>query len=289
MTSLGQALCHSIRTLKRHGMVGDTATEARVLLQSVTGLSATEIYTQPERSLTRDQADRLQELLKRRLSGEPLAYITGNKEFYGLDFYVDRRVLIPRPETELLVEAALAYVRDRLFHLQIPLIADIGTGCGAIAVSLAKNLAACRIYATDISPDALEVARINARRHDVLHHITFLEGNLLEPLLQPVDIIVANLPYVSNSELSDLPPEITQFEPLVALDGGVDGLEVIKQLLSQVRQKINPAGCLLLEIGQKHADSLPHLVNASLDDALLDFLSDLNGIKRVARIIFPRS
>ncbi len=288
MTSLRQALCRSIRTLKSHG-VDEAYVEARVLLQYITGLSAAEVYAQPERPLTREEADRIEELLKRRLSQEPLAYITNKKEFYGLEFYVDKRVLIPRPETELLIEAAIAYATDRLPPSCTPFIADIGTGCGAIAISLAKNLPACKVYATDISPDALDVARINAERHNVLHRITFLQGNLLEPLPEPVDIIVANLPYISDTELSDLPPEIREFEPEIALKGGVDGLEVIKQLLSQVEQKVKPAGCLLLEIGQEHAPVLTPLVYTALKGALLDFLSDLNGIRRVARISFSSS
>lgn len=288
MTSLRETLCHTIRILKAHG-IEDSHIEARVILQSVIGLSVAEIYAQPERILTEDEAGRLDELLKRRLSQEPLAYITNSKEFYSLDFYVDRRVLIPRPETELLVEAAIAYVTDGLSAAHIPLIADIGTGCGAIAVSLANNLAACKIYATDISPDALEVARINARRHGVLHRITFLEGSLLEPLPQPVDLIVANLPYVSKTELPDLPSEIRDFEPGIALYGGADGLEVITQLLSQVKQKTKPTGCLLLEIGRQHADSLASLVYTSFKNAVLDFLSDMNGIRRVARIKFLSS
>lgn len=288
MTSLREALCQTIRTLKAHG-IEDSYVEARVILQSVTGLSATEVYAHPERSLTEDEAGLLDELLKRRLSREPLAYITNSKEFYGLNFYVDRRVLIPRPETELLVEAAIAYFTDGLSASHIPLIADIGTGCGAIAVSLAKNLAACKIYATDISPDALEVARLNARRHGVLQRITFLEGSLLEPLPQPVDLIVANLPYVSKTELTDLPPEIREFEPEIALYGGADGLEVITQLLSQVEQKAKPRGCLLLEIGKQHADSVASLVYTSFKNAVLDFLTDMNGIRRVARIkLLPR-
>lgn len=287
MTSLRQALCHSIGVLKTHGFE-DTHIQARVLLQLVTGLSAAEVYMQPERILTREEEEQLEKLLGRLLSREPLTYITNKKEFYGLDFYVDKRVLIPRPETELLVEAAIAYTMYRLPPSGMHLIADIGTGCGAIAVSLAKNLAACKIYATDICRDALDVARINARRHGVLDRITFLEGNLLEPLPQPVDVIVANLPYVSNAELPDLPPEIREFEPKIALNGGADGLGIIKQLLSQVELKINPSGCLLLEIGQKHADSLVPLVHATFKNAVLDFLSDLNGIKRVARISFPR-
>ncbi len=288
MTSLRQALYHSVRKLKAHG-IEDSHVEARVLLQSVTGLSAAEIYMQPERTLTKEEASRLEKLLKRRLSREPLAYITNNKEFYGLDFYVDGRVLIPRPETEFLVEAAIACATDKLSVSGIPLVADIGTGCGAIAVSLAKNLATCKIYATDVSADALEVARINARRHGVLHRITFLEGNLLEPLPQPVDIIAANLPYVSRTELPNLPLEIREFEPKIAIDGGVDGLEVIKQLLSQTGHKINPAGCLLLEIGQQHADSLASLVYTSFKNSALDFISDLNGTRRVARISFSHS
>ena len=151
----------------------------------------------------------------------PAAYITGHREFYGLDFAVNSSVLVPRPETELLVEKALELARER----SLSTIADIGTGCGAIAVSLAVNLPQTRIYATDISAPALEVALSNCRKHGVTDRVTLLEGDMLAPLPEPVDLIVANLPYVREPEMTGV--NTLGFEPPLALNGGPDGLDKI--------------------------------------------------------------
>lgn len=287
MTSLRQALRHSIHLLKNHG-IEDSHIEARALLQFITDSSAAEVYASPERILTKREERQLKELLERRLRHEPLAYIINKKEFYGLDFYVDQRVLIPRPETELLVETAIEFVASKAnTNVETMSIADIGTGCGAIAISLAANLPTCRVYATDISHSALEVASINCQRHNVSEQVALLQGNLLEPLPHPVDIIVANLPYISNTELPTLEPEVREFEPEIALNGGNSGLDLIQQLLSQVEQKINPAGCLILEIGQHQHKDLASILLSNSPAVTLDFISDLSGIKRVAKITFP--
>ncbi len=287
MTSLRQALHHSIHLLKDHG-IEDSHIEARALLQFITGLSAAEVYASPERMLTKKEERRLKGLLQRRLCREPLAYITNKKEFYGLDFYVDQRVLIPRPETELLVETAIEFATGKASpYAKTTTIADIGTGCGAIAISLAVNLPTCIVYATDISHLALEVARINCQRHNVSNRVILLHGNLLEPLHNPVDIIVANLPYISSTELPTLEPEVREFEPEIALNGGNSGLELIQQLLSQVEQKINPAGCLILEIAHDQQEDLASILHGNFRAITLDFISDLGGVKRVARITFP--
>jgi len=287
--TLAQALQQSARTFSLNG-IEDGHLEARILLQHTLKLSPAQLYTQPERILSREQVRSLQELIERRLSREPAAYIVGHKEFYGVDFYVDAHVLIPRPETEVLIEAALEFAEgctNRFSSSGRPLlIADVGTGCGAIAISLALNLPQSKVYATDISPSALEVARFNCEHHNVTEQIILLQGNLLEPVPEPVDLIVANLPYIRNSELANLSPEITDFEPRVALDGGESGLEQIRQLLKQVERKIHPGGRLLFEIGQEQEKAVACLINHRLPRAKFEFIPDSSGIDRAVTIDF---
>ena len=282
--TLVQALQQYARTLTCNG-IEDSHIEARTLLGHVTKLTPVQIYTQTERTLSREQAENLQELVERRLRREPAAYIVNHREFYGIDFYVDSRTLIPRPETELLVDTALELAGSgSTYPTSSPIIADIGTGCGAIAISLALNLPRSKIYATDISSSALEVARLNCDYHRVIDHVTLLQGNLLEPLPEPVDLLIANLPYIKSSDLADLSPEIIEFEPRLAIDGGESGLDYIHQLLKQARGRINPEGCLLFEIGQNQEKEVSRLIQSCLDEVDFGFISDLNGIKRAAKI-----
>jgi release factor glutamine methyltransferase len=281
--TLTQALQQSARTLSVNG-IEDSYIEARVLLGHLTKLSPVQIYTQTEQTLSPEQERGLYKLIERRLRREPTAYIINRREFYGIDFYIDSRALIPRPETELLVDTALAFSKNTC----PPIIADIGTGCGAIAISLALNLPQSKIYAADISHSALEVARLNCEHHKVTRQITILQGNLLEPLSEPVDLIVANLPYVRSSELDNLSPEITGFEPRTAIDGGVNGLNYICQLLEQAGGKINPQGCLLMEIGQNQEQEVIHLIHSYLNKVSFAFIPDLNGINRVVKIDFEK-
>jgi len=284
--TLAQALQQSARTLSSNG-IDDSHIEARMLLGYTTKLSPVQIYTHPERTLGQEQEMKLQELVERRLCHEPAAYIVNHREFYGVDFYVDSRVLIPRPETELLVDMALEFARgSNTYPVRPLLIADIGTGCGAIAISLAINIPQSKIYATDISLSALEVARLNCECYNVTDRITLLQGNLLEPLSGPVDLIIANLPYIKSSDLVTLSPEIIQFEPSLAIDGGESGLNYISQLLEQAGGRINNRGCLLLEIGQNQKKEVSYLIRSSLKKVNFEFISDLNEIERVVRIDF---
>lgn len=287
--TLAQALQRSASTFNLNA-IEDSHIEARILLGYILKLSPAQLYTQPERPLSQEQVASLQELIERRLCREPTAYIVKHREFYGIDFFVDSRVLIPRPETELLVEAALKLAKSRTNYLSSSgrpfLIADVGTGCGAIAISLALNLPHIKVYATDISLSALEVARLNCESHNVTEQIILLQGNLLEPVPGPVDLTVANLPYIESSELANLSPEITNFEPRVAIDGGQSGLDQIRQLLEQAKEKIHPRGCLLLEIGQKQETAVVSLINRYLPKARFEFIPDLNRIKRLVKIGF---
>ncbi len=285
---LSRALQSITRTL-RGAEIADASLEAELLLGHVLGMSRTRLYTEPERPLTSTETERLRDVVRRRLDGEPAAYILGHCEFYGIDFYVDSGTLIPRPETELLVEEALELARRISHQGKRTIIADIGTGCGAIAISLALALPEARIYATDISPSALKVAEANCRRHGVSGRVELLQGNLLEPLPRAVDLIVANLPYVKDCEFIDLSPEIREHEPTIALAGGRDGLDKIREMLEQMRAKGSAypsegAAYFLLEIGQGQGEMVTSLVNDCFPQAGIGLISDLSGIKRVVKV-----
>jgi release factor glutamine methyltransferase len=204
--------------------------DASLLLMHVLGVDRAALLTHPDRELTPEQTVTFRALILQRAAGVPVPYLTGTRAFYDLDFAVTPDVLIPRPETEHLVESALQWAQGR--H-DVRLV-DVGTGSGAIAVTLAVHLPEARVWAVDVSAAALDVARRNAIRHGAAERITFVQGDLLEPLIaadQPVDLIAANLPYIASDELKTL--SVAQFEPLLALDGGADGLDYIRRLLVQ--------------------------------------------------------
>jgi len=285
---LREALHSVAKTLRKAG-IADASVEAELLLGHVLGMSKTQLYTEPERGLASAEIKHLWRLVHRRLDHEPTAYILGHCEFYGTDFYVDCHTLIPRPETELLVEKAVE-LAQRIFHpgKQIT-IADIGTGCGTIVVSLALALPQAKIYATDISASALRVAEINCQRHAVNSQVELLQGNLLEPLPQPVDMVIANLPYIKNYEFRDLSQEIRNFEPTVALAGGKNGLDKIQQMLEQMPKKLNYRACFLLEIGQGQGEMVTSLINSYFPQANIELIPDLGGIERVVNVILMES
>jgi len=184
-----------------------------------------------------------------------------------------------------LVEEAINFAHNHSISQNEFILADIGTGSGAIAISVALALPQAKVYAIDITTSTLHVAHINCQRHHVTHQITLLQGNLLEPLPEPVNVIIANLPYVKNHELRMLAPETIDFEPSVALIGGEDGLNVIRQLLNQIQGKICPGGCLLLEIGYGQKEPITSLINSHFAQASIEIIPDLAGIERIARII----
>jgi len=281
---LSEALQSATQILLRAG-IADASVEAELLLGHVLGMSKTQLYTEPEKVLTSAEARHLRRLVQRRLDHEPTAYILEHCEFYGIDFYVDYHTFLPRPETELLVEKAV----ELAYHISRPgkqiTIADIGTGCGAIAISLALALPQAKIYATDISTSALQVAGMNCQRHVVNSQVELLQGNLLAPLPHPVDMIVANLPYIKDFEFRDLSPEITKFEPTIALAGGEDGLDKIQQVLEQMPGKLNYGGCFLLEIGQGQGEMVTSLIKSYFPQASVELISDLGGIERVVKVM----
>lgn len=210
--------------------------------------------------------------IERRTRREPIAYITGRQEFWSRDFSVSPAVLIPRPETELIIEEALS--------LAFATVADIGTGSGCLAVTLAAECPRAQVVATDISAPALEVARANARRHGVADRIAFRETPYLDGITGPFDLIVSNPPYVTDAEYADLAPEVHDFEPRSALTAGPDGLDDVRQVLGCAATRLRPGGLLLMEIGFGQAEAVSVLVNAS-SLALLRISNDLQAIPRI--------
>ncbi len=269
-------LSDALRLLDEAGSPTPTL-DAQLWLAHVCGLSRTQLLARPERTVTRQKAAQFREGLARLAAGEPLPYLTGQTEFYGLVFEVTQATLIPRPETEHLVEAVLAVGRDR----DDLLIADVGTGSGCVAVTLAVHLSATRLYATDASRDALAVAARNAVHHNVAERITFLHGNLLAMLPEKVDVIAANLPYVADDEWDNLPVGVRDYEPTGALRGGVQGLELIDALLRQAPAALRPAGVILMEIGAAQGPAALALASSHVPGSHVTLQQDYAGRDRV--------
>lgn len=252
--------------------------DAILLLRHVLGIPHAEMYAYRERPLTALQTEAFNAQIQRRLRGVPVQYITGEQEFFGLAFHVTPDVLIPRPETEHLVEAAIA----RLQGVKDARIADVGTGSGAIAVALAHSLMTTEIVALDISPAALAVAAENAKDNGVAARIRFLESDLLSAIAdEHFEAIVSNPPYVADSERESLPVEVREYEPARALFAGRTGLEVYRRLIPDSLPLLVSGGWLMMEIGQGQRDSVRALLNGA-DWERVEFLPDLQGIPRVA-------
>lgn len=263
----------------RFAPLSDTpALEAQVLLAHVLQKPRAWLLAHPEAEYSPTQEQVLQDCAARRLNGEPLPYLLGHWEFYGLDFLVTCHVLIPRPETELLVEQALTWLRK---HPAARRAIDIGTGSGCIAIALASQSPGLHVVATDLSMPALTLARQNADRHELAGRITFLQADLLELTLesQPFDLIAANLPYIPSQTLAELP--VSRFEPTLALDGGEDGLDLIRRILSQAPAQLSPGGCLLLEIEHRQGNPVLSLAQAAFPQAHIRLLPDLSGHDRL--------
>lgn len=241
-----------------------------------------ELYLEFERELDEATLTGLRAMVKRRVAGEPVQYITGEVEFYGLKFAVDRRVLIPRPETELLVEAVLERKPGKIM--------DIGTGSGCIAVALAKKLPGSEVTAIDASAEALEVARANVNRHGMEKNVRFLTSDLLSelPVSFTVDAIVSNPPYIASGDWAKLPKEVKDFEPVQALLAGEDGLEVIRRLVTDARRFLSsPNGFIALEMGAGQRGAVEQLF-VSAEYTVAQVLKDLQGHERVI-VAVPKS
>jgi release factor glutamine methyltransferase len=255
--------------------------DAEVLLTHVLQTERTGLYLSPYRLVSEREKALLDELLSRRIQGEPVSYIIGRKEFWSLRFKVTQAVMIPRPQTETLVETALQIFPPE----SAPYILELGTGSGAIAVALAAELPGASILATDISSQALLVARENASAHGVTS-IRFLQGDLYEPLLgkrKVFDLIISNPPYIPSDEIPRLPAGIRNYEPHDALDGGSDGLDCYRRITADVHRFLKPGGWLLLEVGDKQSKDVSAMISGTGHFSSPETVKDLLGIERVVK------
>ena len=283
--TIQKTLLTAINKLRQASITSATL-DAEILLSHVLKRSKEYLLSYPEKKISANLSRTYKSLILRRQRGLPTAYLTNNKEFYGLNFFVNQHVLIPRPATETIVEEAIKEVRQ----LQLAdkakkiIIADVGTGSGCIAVTLAKYLKNVRLYAIDISSSALTVAKKNAQSHKVSSKISFVAGNLLTAIKitkknPAIDLIVANLPYLTKYELSAV-----RHEPKLALLGGKMGLEYIDQLIAQVPRVLADDGVILLEVSPTQVTVVEHVAKQHFPDKNISFIKDLSGQERVVKI-----
>lgn len=263
--------------------VSEARRDAEVLLCWTAGKNRAWLLTHIREALAADQEQVFRQAVERRAKREPLQHITGVQEFWGLEFIVNSDVLIPRPETELVIETVLSRTHDRAGRHSV---IDLCTGSGCIAVSLAKELPDARVFATDKSPAALTTARTNAQRHGVSDRIRFFEGDLFRPLDEldiagQIDIIVANPPYVSRSDEPSLQPEVREYEPALALFTGRGGTEVHERIIGEARRFLRNPGMLVMEMGIGQSTRLVDLIRKNAGYRSPEVLKDLAGIERV--------
>jgi release factor glutamine methyltransferase len=257
---------------------GNARRDAEILLLGQLGIGHAQLLANPDRELTREEESSFLRAIDRRAANEPIQYILGKQEFYGLDFLVTPAVLIPRPETEHLVEAVL----QLLPHDEPMEILDVGTGSGILAVTLARHLPHATLTAVDISVNAIAIARKNAEQHGVADRICFVVSDLLSSLDEApehFDAIVSNPPYVAEIDRASLAPEVREYEPATALFAGENGLDIYRRLIPEARNALKPNGLLALEIGQGQRDAIAELLADWRD---VSFLNDLQQIPRVA-------
>lgn len=283
--TVAEALLWAVGYLSLH-KVPDSYVDAEYLLAYVLGCRRKDLLVHPEKGLSNEEMDRFRDLIERRGRREPVQYITGEVEFRGLLFRVNGDVLIPRPETEILVEGAVNSLKER--DINGATVLDLCAGSGCIAVSIAKELPYSSVYAVDISAGAIEIARENAKRHGVEDRIIFLVGDLFEPV-EPLDLegkialIVSNPPYVSKKEMEGLQPEIKEYEPLHALYGGEDGLDFYKRIIHESPFYLSPGGLIIMEIGYGQADSVKGLLEKGGVFTHIEVKKDLAGLDRVIK------
>ncbi|HVP42951.1 MAG TPA: peptide chain release factor N(5)-glutamine methyltransferase [Terriglobales bacterium] len=276
---LGDSLQSAIRFLTDE-QVPSPRMNAEVLLMFVLGVDRAYLYAHPERELTADERARYDEALRERATGKPAQYITGHQEFWGMDLIVTPAVLIPRPETEHVVETVLALARE----FPARTIVDVGTGSGCIALALAKELPQAEITATDISPEALDVAKANAARHQLEKRIRFVEADLLPKgdaltgVSTGVDLVVSNPPYVSEEERDKVQREVRKFEPRVALFGGEHGFDIYRRLIPQAKAALRSGGWLVMEMGFSQEEEMRRMLSGWSE---VRVAADLQGIPRV--------
>jgi len=258
---------------------------AEILLAHTLDMERVDLYVHYDRPLEARELAVFKGLIQRRLQREPVAYIVGEKGFWSLDLKVTRDVLIPRPETEILVEAALSIIPRQLSSKRFTIL-DLGTGSGGIILALARERPGHQFYGVDCSQEAVTLARDNARRHELDNAITFLHGNWFDAVCDKegyFDLIVSNPPYISHDDLGTLPPEISQYEPSQALDGGADGLDAIRLIIEKAGAYLSPGGWLVFEIGCDQRDAVEKLMSASGAYSDVTVIKDYSGFDRVVR------
>jgi release factor glutamine methyltransferase len=265
---------------------GEGATSARldaeILLAASLGCQRIDLYTRFDEEPGQGVRDQFRQFVRQRADGCPVAYLVGQREFYSRQFQVSPDVLIPRPETEFIVITALDLIGPESRDARLR-IADVGTGSGNIAICLAQQLPGTTIVAIDTSPAALEVARGNIKMHGVESQVELLESDLLAAVDQPLDMVVSNPPYVSEAEFEQLPPDVREFEPRLALVAGASGLEVYQRLLPEAAERLQPGGWLVLETSPMVCESLIGLIDSTVGFGPVELTRDLAGQARVVR------
>jgi release factor glutamine methyltransferase len=287
MPTISQAISEGVRKLQASGIEQERRTAGLLLCHAI-GVDRTHLLTKSEEQIADKEYKEYLELLERRASGEPVQYLTGHQEFYGLDFLVTPDVLIPRPETEFLVEQVLKIVDNQ--RLDRPLIVDIGTGSGCIAITLAVKLIRARLIATDASAAALNVAESNAARHRVMDRIEFVQGDLLGVLANrgleaSVDLIASNPPYIDEGLKGSIQREVHDWEPHQALFGGVHGIEFYRRLITDCLTYLRTGGHLVVEIGFGQLEIIERMVASSPSLKIIEVTNDLQGIPRILTML----
>jgi len=279
--TIGRLLTWTTDYLRGHG-ADSPRLDAEVLLAAARRCARIDLYTAFDQPASDTLRTAFRELVRRRAEGMPVAYLVGEREFYSLKFCVTPDVLIPRPETELLVVAVLDRVRAMEPELPIS-IADVGTGSGVIAVCAAKHCPRCRVTAIDISPAALAVARQNVERHGVADRVKLVESDLFQALArsEPFDLVVSNPPYVSRAEIQNLARDVREHEPRLALEAGEQGLDVIERLVAQAPDHLQPGGWLMLEISPPQVAEVGKRITADGRLVVVETIKDLAGLPRV--------
>ncbi len=282
--TIQEILVNATRALGATMPFREARLQAELLLAHALGISRAGVLARLDEKIAPDLAAQYAANVARRAQHEPLAYILGHQEFYGLDFLVDRRVLIPRHETEMLVLLAL----ERIQHVPhvSPIIVDVGTGSGAIALALARHLSQAQIFATDISRDAVAVAEMNALHLNMQTRVKILPGDLITRVDEPFDLLVANLPYIPSARYKKLPREIRDYEPRIALDGGDDGLAVMRRMLAQMEARAKRGAVAFLEISEEQGEGAVTLVKHQFPRAPVKLYQDPEGLDRVIEIQF---
>ncbi len=275
----------AIDTLKNSN-IESPSINAETLLAHVLSCDRIELHTNPDKIINDGDINKYKTLINKRANHVPLQYITGHVEFMSLDFVVDERTLLPRHDTEILVEAALNKIKNRTPSNKTMTVVDIGTGCGNIAISLATNLQNAQVYASDISREALAVAGINIRRRRVADRVHLFHGDLIEAFdgyldKGNVDLIVSNPPYVREADWNKLEPEINEHEPRDALVGGKDGLCFYKRIIREAPEWLRPEGFLILEVGETQAETIIELIETEGHFENIEITKDLQKIDRI--------